>query len=144
MNRLVEEADGTVRLYVGAENWPMPVPLTHKGDVGTSTLLRAKMKYCFAASDRTRWRPVQIMQELVAAEKEYYSQSCDGEPKQYTQSFFSDGNKRDGLFWQTAGGGTTHFHRVGPRYVSAVSAFFSHVTVFSSVSVTFSGGNSPA
>src|SRR4029434_7219 len=25
MNRLVEEPDGTVRLYVGAENWPRPI-----------------------------------------------------------------------------------------------------------------------
>ena len=24
MNRLVEEPDGTVRLYIGAENWPLP------------------------------------------------------------------------------------------------------------------------
>src|SRR5262245_4344312 len=30
MNRLVEEPDGTVRLYIGAENWPMPIPLVNK------------------------------------------------------------------------------------------------------------------
>jgi len=32
MNRLVEEPDGTVRLYVGAENWPMPIPLVNSKD----------------------------------------------------------------------------------------------------------------
>ena len=32
MNRLVEEPDGTVRLYVGAENWPMPIPLVNRKD----------------------------------------------------------------------------------------------------------------
>src|SRR5438874_6887294 len=31
MHRVVEEPDGTVRLYIGAENWPMPVPLVKKG-----------------------------------------------------------------------------------------------------------------
>jgi FKBP-type peptidyl-prolyl cis-trans isomerase SlyD len=30
MNRLVAEPDGTVRLYVGAENWPMPIPLVNR------------------------------------------------------------------------------------------------------------------
>jgi hypothetical protein len=29
MNRLVEEPDGTVRLYIGAENWPLPIPLVN-------------------------------------------------------------------------------------------------------------------
>ena len=32
MNRLVKEPDGTVRLYVGAENWPMPIPLVNWKD----------------------------------------------------------------------------------------------------------------
>jgi hypothetical protein len=43
MNRLVEEPDGTVRLYIGAENWPLPIPLVnHNGawyfDTGVPSL----------------------------------------------------------------------------------------------------------
>jgi hypothetical protein len=30
MHRLVEEADGTHVLYIGAENWPFPIPLVSK------------------------------------------------------------------------------------------------------------------
>lgn len=30
MHRLVEEPDGTIFLYIGAENWPFPVPLVSK------------------------------------------------------------------------------------------------------------------
>lgn len=30
MHRLVEEPDGTTLLYIGAENWPFPVPLVSK------------------------------------------------------------------------------------------------------------------
>ncbi len=33
MHRLVPEPDGTIVLYVGAENWPFPVPLVSTGDV---------------------------------------------------------------------------------------------------------------
>jgi hypothetical protein len=32
MHRLVEEPDGTTQLYIGAENWPFPVPLVSKND----------------------------------------------------------------------------------------------------------------
>jgi len=32
MHRLIIEPDGTTTLYIGAENWPTPIPLVHKGD----------------------------------------------------------------------------------------------------------------
>src|SRR5208337_4325215 len=32
MHRLVNEPDGTTTLYIGAKNWPTPIPLVHKGD----------------------------------------------------------------------------------------------------------------
>lgn len=32
MHRLVEEPDGTTVLYIGAENWPLPVPLVSRED----------------------------------------------------------------------------------------------------------------
>ena len=31
MHRLVKEPDGTVTLYIGARNWPTPIPLVHQG-----------------------------------------------------------------------------------------------------------------
>ncbi|MGC1651453.1 MAG: DUF2950 family protein, partial [Candidatus Sulfotelmatobacter sp.] len=31
MHRLVKEPDGTTVLYIGAENWPTPIPLVDKG-----------------------------------------------------------------------------------------------------------------
>jgi hypothetical protein len=33
MHRLVNEPDGTTTLYIGAENWPTPIPLVHKGSI---------------------------------------------------------------------------------------------------------------
>src|SRR5260370_1182757 len=32
MHRLVKESDGSTTLYVGANNWPSPIPLRNKGD----------------------------------------------------------------------------------------------------------------
>ena len=31
MHRLVKEADGSTVLYIGAKNWPSPIPLVNKG-----------------------------------------------------------------------------------------------------------------
>jgi hypothetical protein len=46
MHRIVQEPDGTWVLYIGAENWPFPVPLVSKnatwffdGDAGTKEVL---------------------------------------------------------------------------------------------------------
>src|SRR4029077_632264 len=46
MHRLVREPDGTTVLYVGAENWPFPIPLVSKdgawffdSDTGTQEIL---------------------------------------------------------------------------------------------------------
>src|SRR5579872_3041127 len=32
MHRLMKEPDGTTTLYIGARNWPTPIPLVNKGD----------------------------------------------------------------------------------------------------------------
>ena len=109
MTRLVEEADGTVWLYVGAENWPMPVPLTHKGNRWYFNTAAGKDEILFRRIGQNEIAAMQAMQELVAAEKEYYSQARDDGPKQYAPHFFSDGNKHDGLFWQAAAGGKESF-----------------------------------
>jgi hypothetical protein len=36
MHRLVRESDGTTLLYIGAENWPFPVPLVSTAESGIS------------------------------------------------------------------------------------------------------------
>src|SRR6202050_153919 len=33
MHRLVKEPDGTVTLYIGAQNWPTPIPIVTKGRI---------------------------------------------------------------------------------------------------------------
>ena len=109
MNRLVEEADGTVWLYIGPENWPMPVPLTHNGNRWYFNTAAGKDEILFRRIGWNEIAAMQVMHELVAVEKEYYSQTRADGSKQYAQYFFSEGNKHDGLFWQTAVDGTESF-----------------------------------
>ena len=59
MHRLVEEPDGATRLYVGAENWPFPVPLASEDGrwrfdtgAGQQEILRRRIGHDEAAAVR--------------------------------------------------------------------------------------------
>jgi len=99
MNRLVEEPDGTVRLYVGAENWPMPIPLVNRKDAWYFDTSAGKEEILFRRIGRNEIATIGVLRELVAAQKEYYSKTHEDSVKQYAQKFISDQGKHDGLYW---------------------------------------------
>ncbi len=99
MNRLVEEPDGTVRLYVGAENWPMPIPLVNRKDTWYFDTSAGKEEILFRRIGRNEIATIGVLRELVAAQKEYYSKTQDDSVKQYAQKFISDQGKHNGLYW---------------------------------------------
>ena len=105
MHRLVMEPDGTTTLYIGAENWPTPIPLRHTGSVWYFDTPAGKQEILYRRVGKNELAVIQTCRELVDAEKEYYAQPHDGDSgKQYAQKFFSDPNKHDGLYWQAPAG----------------------------------------
>jgi len=104
MNRLVEEPDGTVRLYIGAENWPLPIPLVNHNDAWYFDTAAGKEEILLRRIGRNEIAAMRICQELVDAQKEYYAESLNGEVKQYAQKFVSDEGKHNGLYWKTGRG----------------------------------------
>lgn len=104
MHRVVEESDETVRLYIGAENWPMPVPLV-KQDAGWHFDARAgKEEIRFRQIGRNEIVGMRVLQALVDAQKEYYAESPDGEAQHYARQFVSDEGTHNGLYWNIARG----------------------------------------
>ncbi len=95
MHRLVTEPDSTTTLYIGAENWPSPIPLVKKGDLWYFDTAAAKQEILFRRIGKNELSAIRVCQELVAAEKQYYSQ----ENNQYAQRFVSDEGKQNGLYW---------------------------------------------
>ncbi len=94
MNRLVAEPDGTIRLYVGAENWPMPIPLVNRKNLWYFDTSAGKEEILFRRIGRNEIATIRVLQELVAAQKEYYSKTHDDDGvKQYAQKFVSDAGK---------------------------------------------------
>lgn len=121
MHRLVTEPDGTTTLYIGAENWPTPIPLVHKGSSWYFNTAAGKEEILYRRIGKNELAAIQVCRELVDAEKEYYGQSHDGDSSpQYAQKFFSDPGKHNGLYWEASAGESAS--PIGPLVASAASA----------------------
>jgi len=100
MHRLLKEPDGTVTLYIGAENWPTPIPLVNKGKLWYFDTEAGKKEILYRRIGRNELSAIRVCQELVAAEKEYYSTQHN----ESAQTIFSDEGQHNGLYWKAAEG----------------------------------------
>jgi hypothetical protein len=98
MHRLVKEADGTTLLYIGAENWPTPIPLVNNSSSWYFDTEAGKQEILFRRIGRNEISTINVCQELVAAQKEFYS----AQHNEYAQKIISDEGQHNGLYWKTA------------------------------------------
>jgi hypothetical protein len=80
MHRLRRETEGLVTLYIGAENWPFPIPMVEKdktwrfdSDAGTKEVLYRRV-------GENELTAITICHQFVAGEKEYRAKSNAGNP----------------------------------------------------------------
>jgi hypothetical protein len=100
MHRLVKEPDGTTVLYIGAENWPTPIPLVNNSSSWYFDTEAGKKEILFRRIGRNEISTISVCQELVAAQKEYSS----AQHNEYAQEIFSDEGQHNGLYWKAAEG----------------------------------------
>jgi hypothetical protein len=85
MHRLGKEPDGTTTLYIGAENWPLPIPLVNQGGTWSFDAEAGKQEILFRRIGQNELMAMQVCHELVDAEKAYYAKPRgDAAVKQYT------------------------------------------------------------
>jgi hypothetical protein len=121
MHRLVKEPDGTTTLYIGAENWPTPIPLVNKGNVWYFDTDAGKKEILYRRVGRNEVSTIRVCQELVHAEKEYNSMQHE-----YAQKIFSDQGQKNGLYWKASGDEPQS--PIGPLVASAAAAGYTHKT----------------
>jgi len=114
MHRFVKEPDGTVIMYIGAENWPAPIPLVSKGNVWYFDTAAGKKEILYRRVGRNEMSAIRVCQELVAAQKEYYASQHE-----YAQQIFSDAGQHNGLYWKVADGEPQS--PIGPLVAAAVA-----------------------
>jgi hypothetical protein len=98
MHRLVKEPDDTVALYVGAENWPLPVPIVEYNGKWYFDTQAGRQELLYRRIGRNEMESLQVSNALVDAEKEYYSGAHN-----YTTLFVSSGDSHNALYWPTSG-----------------------------------------
>jgi Protein of unknown function (DUF2950) len=98
MHRLVVEPDGRTTLYIGAENWPTPIPLMNKGDAWYFDTDAGKQEILYRRVGRNEMSAIRVCEELVAAEKEYRT----AHQNEYAQKLHSDEGQHNGLYWKAS------------------------------------------
>jgi hypothetical protein len=105
MHRLVIEPDNTVTVYMGAENWPFPIPLVKKGNAWYFDTAAGKQEVLYRRIGRNELATIDVCRALVDAQKEYASETHDGDTvKHYALKIVSDPGKHNGLYWKVAAG----------------------------------------
>jgi hypothetical protein len=98
MHRLVQGPDRTTTLYIGADNWPFPVPLVYESGVWYFDTEAGEKEILYRRIGENELAVIDICHELVDAQNEYHSQPRDGEVQQYARTFASDEGLHNGLF----------------------------------------------
>jgi hypothetical protein len=114
MHRLVKEPDGTVTLYVGARNWPLPIPLVGTGTSWHFDTAAGQKEILYRRVGKNEIATIRICHELVAAEKEYYR----SHHHRYAAQMVSDEGQQNGLYWNATG--TEPKSPIGPMLAHAV------------------------
>ena len=73
MHRLGRETDGSMTLYIGAENWPFPIPLVEKSGAWRFDSDAGQKEVLFRRIGENELTAIDICHQLVAAEKQLRS-----------------------------------------------------------------------
>jgi hypothetical protein len=98
MHRLAYNDKGQVILYVGADNWPLPIPIVKKGDGWVFDTADGKEELVYRRVGRNELYTIDVLQELADAQQDYKSSQ-----QQFAQKILSDDGQKNGLFWPTSG-----------------------------------------
>jgi len=106
MNRWGKETNGDETLFMGAENWPFPVPL--KKNAAGQWYFDSKAgvdEVLYRRIGNNELAAIRVCEALAEAQEDYFAELHDGDTAhQYAQKFVSDEGKQNGLYWKTAEG----------------------------------------
>jgi len=102
MHRVAKAHGGVMILYVGAENWPLPIPLVEKHsawyfdtDIGKEEILARRV-------GRNELATIEVCYQLVDAQQQHYARANNGEHR-YALKFIGDNDGHGGLFSSESG-----------------------------------------
>lgn len=99
MHRLSEEPNGKITLYIGAENWALPVPLVAESGAWHFDTDAGKTEILLRRIDDNEYAVIEVCHALANAQGGYYSQSGDGKGQKYAKALASADTQHNGPFW---------------------------------------------
>jgi Protein of unknown function (DUF2950) len=125
MHRFAATGSGRMILYIGAENWPVSIPLKKSGDKWYFDTAYGKQEVLYRRIGSNELNVIKVCQEIVSGEREYYAASHDGDSvHQYAGKFRSTPGKQDGLYWEVKSDEPES--PLGPLVAEAASEGYGH------------------
>ncbi len=118
MHRLAYDSRGRVILYIGAENWPFPIPLVKSGDGWIFDTPAGEKEILYRRIGSNELFTIATLRELVDAQDEYKSAH-----HQFARRLLSSAGTHDGLYWPVSAGETPS--PIGPLVASATAEGYS-------------------
>jgi Protein of unknown function (DUF2950) len=101
MHRFAATSSGRMILYIGAENWPVAIPLKKSGSKWYFDTAYGKQEVLYRRIGSNELNVIKVCQEIVNGEQEYDATPHDGDSvHQYAEKFRSTPGKQDGLYWE--------------------------------------------
>jgi hypothetical protein len=100
MHRLVKEPDSETTLYVGAENWPLPIPIVEHDGTFYFDCLLGRREIMYRRIGQNEMSTLDTLRAIVDAENQYYANSAEAgsNAEQYAQHLTCSQGQHDGLF----------------------------------------------
>jgi hypothetical protein len=97
MHRLVRERDGSTVLYIGAENWPFPIPLVSKNGKWYFDSDRGKQEILFRRIGENETTAIVVCEKFAMARNEDDAEAAGDDPiTQFVQNLVSAGQANAG------------------------------------------------
>jgi hypothetical protein len=105
MNTLQQESTDKMVLSIGADNWPLPIPIVKKGAKWVFDIRKGKQEILNRRIGRNELHVMDVLHAYVDAQHEYATKDCRGGGKvEFAQRLISTEGKRDGLYWEAKEG----------------------------------------
>jgi hypothetical protein len=121
MHRLVKEPDDETTLYVGAENWPLPIPIVERDGSWYFDCSLGRREILYRRIGENEMNTIDILRGAFDAENQYYANSAEAGTnavEEYAQRFTCSEGQHDGLF-SPASGSDNDGNAIGPYLAQA-------------------------
>ncbi len=119
-HKLNQDSPTKATLSVGADDWPMPVPLVKQADGWHFDSAAGREELLARRIGRNELTTIEACKAFVDAQREYAAQDRGDGILDYAQRFVSSPGKKDGLYWPTKPGEPES--PLGPLFAKAQAA----------------------